>query len=89
MSTLDPIQVFPNEYPILPSRRIPSFIAYRDPESDRGLYGFGDTHAEAITDYLRNCAESICSNCDNADRDCILFEPNLSAYYKLHIPQGL
>jgi hypothetical protein len=53
----DPIQVWPNEYPLLPSRRIPRFVAYRDAEWDKDIYGYGDTPDEAITDYLRNVEE--------------------------------
>jgi len=66
------------------------YVAYRDAEDCAGYYGYGNTRAEAAEDFLRQEAEQICCDCDNAcssdeqydANDCIMIEPNLSAWIK-------
>jgi len=92
MNVVDPIQVWENDLPMAHadgSIGYYPYVAYRNAEDCAGYYGYGNTPTEAIEDFLRQEAEQICCNCTNpcfsdeqyAD-DCIMIEPNLSAWIK-------
>lgn len=88
MSEAAPVEVHPNEWPAGPRGRIPNWVAYRDPEYDAGHYGYGDTQREAAEAFLEEEIDRKCGDCTTCvtDRDCILFEPNASAYIQQHMP---
>jgi hypothetical protein len=80
---MDPIKAYINTDPVGPNNSIPRYVAYRDAEVDYAIYGYGDTPEAACEDFIRNEAESICSECTECcvrARDCVLVEPNLSAF---------
>lgn len=95
----DPIQVYENHSgPIPPhssvvgtnySRYHFAYVAYRDAEADYNLYGYGHTPEDAIADYCRNEAETICVECDmhncQTSKDCILSSGELHAYVQAHL----
>ena len=95
MNVVDPIQVWENDLPMTHadgSIGYYPYVAYRNAKDCAGYYGYGNTHAEAIEDFLWQEVEQICSNCTDpcsmdcsallAMNDCILIEPNLSAWIK-------
>src|SRR5215467_247024 len=91
---MDPIQVWENHAGPEPSLRsvssyIYKLVAYRDAEADADRYGYGDTIEAAMIDYLEQEMEDICVNCDgacgqdpDASDECILIEPNRSAWLR-------
>jgi len=95
MNPIDPVQVWEEEAgPNDPDGHRYAYVAYRDPESDSGRYGYGHDPNAAILDYLDQEMEHICSNCDgacgqdpDAADDCIMIEPNRSNYLRAHMPE--
>ena len=84
---MDPIQVWENHAGPIPTDgglTYYAYIAYRDPEADAEAYGYGRTPEQAMEDYIRQEAETHCSNCTecSCEHECILFEPNFSTYLK-------
>jgi len=66
------------------------YVSYINAENDTGIYGYGNTEAEAMEDYIRNMAEQICNGCtvdDCSDHDCVLAEPNFSNFLRQHMPE--
>jgi len=90
-----PIQVWENHSgPIAPSGQLLyRYVSYIDAEADAGIYGYGDTPSEAAADYIRNMAEALCNSCTEDEcpnaNDCILIEPNFSAFIRQHLPVHL
>lgn len=85
---MDPIQVWENHAGPIPYNTkkyslIYRYVAYRDPEAV-ARYGYGNTKEEAMEEFIRQEAEEHCSNCTECTckDDCILVEPNYSAYIK-------
>ena len=44
------------QYPPIPWRQF-DWVAHYDGEEEAGNYGYGATEAEAISDFIENCAE--------------------------------
>ena len=105
MNPIDPVQVWENHAGPVPSLRSgPSisykynFVAYRDPESDSSRYGYGNTEADAILDFLEQEVEHLCSHCnapcstasftdDPRFSDCIMMDHNRDAWLRRWMPE--
>jgi len=93
MNLVDPVQVWENDLPMVDDAgqiHYYSYVAYRNAEDCAGYYGYGNTRNEAAQDFLQQEANQICCNCtdpcssddERYANDCILIEPNLSAWLR-------